>query len=134
VQAKIVVYLNGKQELCIPITESGASIGRDPGNVIQLPMPDVSKQHAEVILTPGGWQVRDLKSRNGLYVNDLKVGESLLKSGDCLTIGRYKLLFEVVVEQAGFTPRLQIDLSEETEQQTMVMPRQKVQSMRNSRH
>jgi pSer/pThr/pTyr-binding forkhead associated (FHA) protein len=125
VQAKIMVYLNNKQELCVPITESGASIGRDPGNVVQLPMPAVSKQHAMVRLTPIGWQVRDLKSRNGLYVNDQKVGESLLKSGDCITIGPYSLIFEVVDAATGFTPRLQIDLSEETEQQTMVMPRPK---------
>ena len=124
-QAKIVVYLNGKQELCVPITESGASIGRDPGNVIQLSMPAVSKQHAMLSLTPIGWQVRDLKSRNGLYVNDQKVGEAFLKSGDCFTIGPYNLMLEVVVEAAGFTPRLQIDLSEETEQNTMLMPRQK---------
>jgi len=43
VQARIVVYRNGKQELCVPIAETGAGIGRDSGNPVQLSMPEVSR-------------------------------------------------------------------------------------------
>ena len=45
-QVRIVVYRNEKKELCVPITESGAGIGRDAGNPVQLSSPEVSKRHA----------------------------------------------------------------------------------------
>jgi hypothetical protein len=44
-QVRIVVYRNEKKR-CVPITESGAGIGRDAGNPVQLSSPEVSKRHA----------------------------------------------------------------------------------------
>ena len=37
--------------------------------------------------TLGGWRLIDLRSVNGLYVNDVKVSEALLKDGDVLCFG-----------------------------------------------
>lgn len=118
-QARIVVYRNGKQELCVPVAEAGAGIGRDAGNPVQLSLPEVSKQHAFVQRTPKGWHVRDLNSRNGLFVNGSKVREALLNDGDKLTIGPYTLVFEIAEAAAPYKPMLQIDVSANAEQQTM---------------
>lgn len=124
-QARIVVFLNGKQELCVPITESGAGIGRDVGNVVQLSMPEVSKQHAILKHTPKGWHIRDLDSRNGLYVNGNKDRESFLQDGDRLKIGPYILVFEIAKATAHYKPVIQIDVSDNAAQQTMLSPRSK---------
>lgn len=123
VQARIVVYLNGKQELCVPVAESGAGIGRDTGNPVQLSMPEVSKQHAFLKHTPKGWYVRDLDSRNGLLVNGSKTKESILKDGDRLTVGPYTLVFEIADAGVHYKPRIQIDVSDNAAQQTMIAPR-----------
>ncbi len=72
-QARLVVYRNGEQELCVPIGEPGAGIGRDSCNAVQLAMHEVSKQHAFLQFGNDGWRVRDLNSRNGLYVNGHQV-------------------------------------------------------------
>ena len=117
--ARVVVYRNEKQELCVPIAESGASIGRDAGNEVQLLLPEVSKRHAHIHETPQGWHVRDLDSRNGLYVNGKKVQEALLQDGDRLMIGPYTVVFQIAEAAHDYTPILQIDLSTNAAQQTM---------------
>ena len=123
VQARIIVYRNGKQELCVPIAEAGAGIGRDAGNPVQLSMPEVSKQHAFLKHTPKGWYIRDLDSRNGLFVNDSKVREALLLDGDRITVGPYTLVLEIADAAAHYKPRIQIDVSDNAAQQTMMAPR-----------
>ena len=118
-QVRIVVYRNGKKELCVPITESGAGIGRDLGNPVQLSLPEVSKRHALVQKTAQGWCVLDLDSRNGLFVNGSKVKEAILQNGDRLMIGPYTLVFEIEQASQPYTPVLHIDVSANAEQQTM---------------
>ncbi len=119
-QVQIVVYRNGKQEFCVPITESGAGIGRDAGNAIQLPLPEISKKHAFLKRTSKGWHVKDLGSRNGLYVNGIKAPEAVLQDGARLRIGPYTLLvIEIDEESAPEKPVMHIDFSDEAEQPTM---------------
>ena len=119
-QARVVVYLNGKQELCVPIDESGARIGRDPGNAVQLSLPEVSKRHAFLQGSHQGWCVRDLQSRNGLFVNGNKVHEAVLLDGDRLTIGPYTLVFQIAEAAQPYKPVMQIDVSEQAANQTMI--------------
>jgi pSer/pThr/pTyr-binding forkhead associated (FHA) protein len=119
VQARIVVYRDGKQELCVPIDEAGAGIGRDSGNEVQLSLPEVSKRHAHLQRTAQGWRVQDLNSRNGLFVNGAKVREAVLKDGDRLTVGPYTLVFEIAEAAQPYRPVIQIDVSDNAEQRTM---------------
>lgn len=122
-QARIVVYRNGKQELCVPVAESGSGIGRDAGNPVQLSMPEVSKQHAFLKHTPKGWYVRDLDSRNGLYVNGIRTREAILQDGDQMKVGPYTLVFEIADAAAPYKPLIQIDFSDDASLQTMQAPR-----------
>lgn len=117
--ARLVVYHNEKQELCIPVSESGAGIGRDSGNHVQLSCPEVSKRHALLQHTQQGWRIQDLNSRNGLFVNGKRVAEAILKDGDQLLIGPYVLIFEIEGASYPYHPKLQIDVSSNAAQQTM---------------
>jgi pSer/pThr/pTyr-binding forkhead associated (FHA) protein len=125
VQARLVVYRNGKQELCVPIGEAGAGIGRDSCNAVQLAMPEVSKQHAFVQFGDDGWRIRDLNSRNGLLVNGHKVQTAILKDGDRLSVGPYVLVFEIENAQHTYKPVMEIDVSDNAAQQTMPARRSK---------
>ena len=50
------------------------TIGRDPGAEIVLDDPEASRRHAQLRQGPGGsWEVEDLGSRNGTYVNDSQI-------------------------------------------------------------
>ena len=119
-QVQIVVYRNGKQEFCVPITEAGAGIGRDAGNAVQLPLPEISKKHAYLKRTPKGWHVKDLGSRNGIYVNGIKAPEAVLPVGARLGIGPYTLLVIEFDEDSTLNnPVMNIDFSDDAEQPTM---------------
>ncbi|WP_084960857.1 FHA domain-containing protein [Thermoactinospora rubra] len=69
-------------------------VGRAPGN--DLPLPDdllVSRHHAELTRAPHGYVVRDLRSRNGTYVNGHRVAEASLRPGDTISAGHHRLVF-----------------------------------------
>ena len=69
------------------------SAGRHPEATIFLDDITVSRRHAEIRQVAGGYQVRDVGSLNGTYLNRERVEESVLRDGDELQIGTFKLLF-----------------------------------------
>ncbi len=70
------------------------SIGRGPKNDLLVNDPEVSKAHAEVVLTPNGFVIKDLGSSNGTYVNGKLVVEHNLAANDVVEIGGLRLAFE----------------------------------------
>jgi ABC transport system ATP-binding/permease protein len=63
-------------------------IGRRPDNDIVVPDLGVSKQHAELRLSPTGrYQIIDLGSHNGTFVNGTRVNQAELKDDDIIAIG-----------------------------------------------
>jgi hypothetical protein len=58
--------------------------------------PDMSRQHFEVVLgSDGSFRVRDLGSKNGLFVNGARAQSAPLRAGDELRAGATILRFEV---------------------------------------
>jgi len=63
-------------------------IGRRPDNDIVVSDLGVSKQHAELRLSPTGrYEIIDLGSHNGTFVNGTRVHEAQLKDDDIIAIG-----------------------------------------------
>ncbi|HEX3516601.1 MAG TPA: FHA domain-containing protein [Trebonia sp.] len=63
-------------------------IGRRPDNDIVVSDLGVSKQHAELRLSPTGkYEIIDLGSHNGTFVNGTRVNEAQLKDDDIIAIG-----------------------------------------------
>jgi ABC transport system ATP-binding/permease protein len=79
----------------IPIQELFASrqrvlIGRSPEADIYLPHSTISRLHAELDLLPGGLQIRDRHSVNGVLLNGRRIQEAtLLKDQDRVGIGPF---------------------------------------------
>lgn len=68
--------------------------GRHPDSSIFLDDVTVSRRHAELARSGGGWLVRDVGSLNGTYVNRQRIeDEAPLANGDEVQIGRFKLVF-----------------------------------------
>lgn len=76
-------------ELHLPIV----NIGRDPMSDINLNDPEVSRQHARLIQTETGYQLQDLNSTNGTYVN----GKRLISETVDLTSGQEIMMGSGVV-------------------------------------
>jgi pSer/pThr/pTyr-binding forkhead associated (FHA) protein len=69
------------------------SAGRHPGSDIFLDDVTVSRRHAEFRRNNGGFQVVDIGSLNGTYVNRQPVESAVLASGDEIQIGKFRLVF-----------------------------------------
>ena len=71
------------------------TIGRLPDSTLQIDDPDVSRNHAEIRLAGSDHLIEDLESKNGTYVNGLRIQSQLLSDGDEIAIGGARLLFQV---------------------------------------
>lgn len=71
------------------------AIGRAKSSNLLLDDASVSRQHALVRRTPDShWQVIDRDSSNGLRINGVPTKETVLRPGDQVIIGEYRLRFE----------------------------------------
>ena len=71
------------------------SIGRSSANDFRLVDPAVSRQHCTIELVEGGYELTDLDSHNGTFVNGVPVRRKALEHGDTIRVGRSELLFLV---------------------------------------
>jgi hypothetical protein len=70
-------------------------IGRSEENHIRLVKASVSRQHALVAATSGGFVIQDLHSQNGTFVNGARVSRHTLQDGDHVKIGDVAFVFRV---------------------------------------
>lgn len=77
------------------LQQSTVSIGRDPQNTICLQDHEASRFHAELRWNDGhsGYELIDLESSNGCYVNCQRTLRSLLQAGDRIQIGRSLMIY-----------------------------------------
>ncbi|MEI2702487.1 MAG: DUF3662 and FHA domain-containing protein [Baekduia sp.] len=93
-RGRAVLVVEGRR---IPIGPAGATIGRSRDCDVVLADSDVSRHHAQIVGTGGGWTIRDLGSTNGLRVDGRAVGAepARLAPGAAIEIGTVRAQFEV---------------------------------------
>lgn len=67
--------------------------GRHPDSDIFLDDVSVSRRHAEFRRTEEGFEVVDVGSLNGTYINRESVESASLAAGDEIQIGKFRLVF-----------------------------------------
>lgn len=77
------------------------SAGRHPQSDIFLDDVTVSRRHAEFRRTAQGYEVSDVGSLNGTYVNREPIESSSLSNGDEVQIGKFRLVFLTGNQPAG---------------------------------
>ena len=88
--------LRASTDACAPLTfrilpGNIKTVGRAVRADFSVDVPLVSRLHCRLTATDGRLEVRDLDSTNGTFVNDRKVSQATLVSGDRLRIGRLEL-------------------------------------------
>jgi transcriptional regulator with AAA-type ATPase domain len=81
----------GKNARRIAITERPVHIGTDPGNDVVLYDKAVSRFHCRIDSTPHSLRVRDLHSRNGTFINGVRVLQAEITHGSQLHLGHTHL-------------------------------------------
>ena len=70
------------------------TVGREYGHDLQLTHPSVSREHASLTWKAGGYEIADVGSHNGVYVNGERVTEKqLLNSGDLVQLGHFEVIY-----------------------------------------
>jgi predicted component of type VI protein secretion system len=87
------------------LTKEVSTIGRDVTNEIVIGDAEVSRQHARLTRTPGGYVLEDLGSTNGTFVNSERLmAPRVLKPGDLVACGEnVNLMFDAVAPEAAAT-------------------------------
>ncbi len=88
----------GQPPVSVHLGDAPFGLGRDKTNGLVLPDGKVSRQHAELLLRNGMAVLRDRGSSNGTTVNGERIqsrAERVLRDGDVLGIGPYRLVFQV---------------------------------------
>ncbi|MFC1820351.1 FHA domain-containing protein [Thermodesulfobacteriota bacterium] len=83
----------GKKGKKIILGEEEVIIGRIPDCDIQLLVENVSREHARIIYRNEEYQIEDLGSTNGIYLNGIKVQKCILRDNDLIEIGGVKIQF-----------------------------------------
>jgi len=90
----LVIVSGARTSESIELTLEVSSVGRHEDSVIFLDDVSVSRHHGLFTRTASGRiTVRDLNSLNGTYVNGARVEESVLRNGDEVQIGKFKLVY-----------------------------------------
>lgn len=75
-------------------------LGRDPSSTIQVHDTEVSRHHVEIRRVENDYEISDLNSSNGTFVNGQRVGRHKLASGDQLQVGRTLMLYTGPAEES----------------------------------
>lgn len=70
-----------------------STIGRLAQSDIHLPTPDVSRRHAQIVLSEEGCFIVDLGSENGVVLGGVRVQKHKLADGDVFVLGKQRLRF-----------------------------------------
>lgn len=100
-----LVPLNHTEAAPIEIGEF-LTIGRDSTNLIEISDPFVSGRHARIEKKESGFLLRDLRSRNGTFLNGNLVSEVYLNPGDRIRLGEREYLFQDQLPQHNQNPFL----------------------------
>jgi pSer/pThr/pTyr-binding forkhead associated (FHA) protein len=90
--------------MIVEFTRPDMLLGRHSDADVRLPLPDVSRRHCRFTFSSNRWQVLDLNSLNGVFVNGERVQQATLRAGDAVRIGGFT--FTVDLPTGGETVQL----------------------------
>ena len=91
----------GIREFTIP--EGGIVVGSDPANDLVIQDGTVSRRHASINRRRGLWEVVDLGSTNGVFINDRQVtAPTQISKGDEVRFGQARFVLWTVESHASY--------------------------------
>jgi hypothetical protein len=91
--AKLQFILGPMANQTLALSEEVTTIGSVAGNTVVLADPAVSRKHAGIRKVNGLYELADLGSTNGVYVNGHKVPKKTLEPGDIIRVGNTEAVF-----------------------------------------
>jgi transcriptional regulator with GAF, ATPase, and Fis domain len=102
------------------LVQGQLSIGRDESNDVCLMDPVVSRKHCRVEQSAERYEVVDLDSHNGTFVNGIPIRRRVIEHGDTIRVGKSDLVFLIHEGEPVSDSRLHLsDLSSVSELSTI---------------
>ena len=92
--ARLEFILGPMANQTLPLSEEVTTIGSVAGNTVVLADPAVSRKHAGIRKVESNYELADLGSTNGVYVNGQKVPKKTLEPGDIIRVGNTEAVFK----------------------------------------
>jgi hypothetical protein len=92
--ARLEFILGPMANQTLPLTDEVTTIGSVAGNTVVLADPAVSRKHAGIRKIESSYELADLGSTNGVYVNGHKVPKKTLEQGDIIRVGNTEAIFK----------------------------------------
>jgi pSer/pThr/pTyr-binding forkhead associated (FHA) protein len=102
-RATLVVLTGDNAGSEFALDQPKITIGRGPEADLSFADTAMSREHAVLEFSDGGYRIRDLGSTNGTHVNDEIAKVWNLENGDRVTIGEHG--FQFILEQREAEPR-----------------------------
>jgi serine/threonine protein kinase len=88
-----LVSEGGKAQRHVLLPGASFTVGRDGSCTLAIADGSVSRQHAEIQRSPLGFLLRDSGSSYGTFVDEMRIREVVLKSGDKVRFGKKVYVF-----------------------------------------
>jgi hypothetical protein len=75
----------------VSLDQEIVKVGRIKSSHLQIEDPTMSRLHCVIERHPDGWDIIDLGSSSGTWINDLKTNKARLKKGDVIRLGAFRL-------------------------------------------
>lgn len=92
--ARLEFILGPMANQTLQLSEDVTTIGSVAGATVVLADPAVSKKHAAIRKVESDFELADLGSTNGVYVNGHKVPKKTLEVGDIIRVGNTEAVFK----------------------------------------
>lgn len=76
-----------------PLEQTVINIGRSRSNHLAVEDQRVSRQHAQIRATHGRYEIFDLDSTGGTFINQKRITQSLLHPGDVISLAGVRLIY-----------------------------------------
>jgi signal transduction histidine kinase/pSer/pThr/pTyr-binding forkhead associated (FHA) protein len=90
---RLIVIKGADEGKQFDLTQAVYAVGRDSSNQVRLHDTEVSRRHAEFRLEDGEYRLVDMGSANGTFINNQRVKDWVLHSGDQILIGQTTLVY-----------------------------------------
>lgn len=87
----LIISLNGAVIGEVPLLKIRTTLGRRPYNDIVMDSLTISGEHAVFQRSGNDVHLEDLNSTNGTYVNARAIQKCVLRSGDLVEVGDYRI-------------------------------------------
>lgn len=103
---RYLAFLDGAELRLVTVSGDQTRIGRSLTADLRFDDPTVSRRHALLVRQEDGIRVVDDRSLNGVFINGERIDWRMLRHGDEIVVGRYRLYYvDTAAQQLGESAR-----------------------------